>query len=167
MRSHCLLPQNLAAFGVKRQGDGMAADLLTIWKTTYPVITNYKKVMARVGWVPFAGGTMDYQGPRTLQGFITSGYRDQLIEGRKNSPHLYAIALDFGVGPPKEQARVARLASDLFYRIGLYPDNGFIHVDLMPSDWIRRYNAARYWVRKNGVYRPFDNLDNAIIYSGG
>ena len=162
-----LLPQNLAALGVKRQGDGKAADLLTVYATTYPVLTNYKALCGRLGWHPYAGGSMDMQGDRSIQGFLTSGYRDELIEGRTNSPHLYAVALDMAVGGFVEQARVARHAADLFYRIGFYPDNGFLHIDLMSPEWIARYNASRYWVRKNGIYKPFDNIGDAITYSGG
>ena len=162
----CLIPPNLAALGVKRQGNGKLADLATIWDTPYPVITNYKLWCDDMGWEPFAGGTRHRQGPYGMPGFLLSGYRDAILEGRMHSPHRYAFALDSAV-PTDLQADAAVKGDKRFARIGLYPDNGFIHLDLAPQCWIDKYGGARYWVRKNGVYTSFDSLDDTIDFAGG
>ena len=160
----CLVPPNLAALGVKRQGDGKAADLATIWATPYPVITNYKLWCNDMGWEPFAGGTRHKQGPYGKPGFLLSGYRDTILEGRVHSPHRYAFALDSAVAKAL-QAEAAIKADKRFARIGLYPDDGFIHIDLAPQCWIDKYGGAPYWVRKNGVYTSFDWLEDAVVFA--
>ena len=162
----CLVPPNLAQLGVRRQGNGKAADLLTIWATPYPVITNYKLWCRDMGWKPFAGGNLHRQGRYGEPGFLLSGYRDTILEGRAHSPHLYAFALDSAV-PKDVQAEAAVKADKHFARVGLYPDNAFIHIDLAPQCWIDKYGGARYWVRKKGIYRSFNVLSDAIDFAGG
>lgn len=161
-----LLPPNLADLGVKRHGDGVEADLWTLYKSPYPMITNYKMVMSDAGIQPFAGGTLGQQGSNYLPGYCTSGFRDLIIDGHNRSPHLYALAIDVAIGDVEEQARVAHIASKHFNRVGLYPDNGFIHMDLMPPHWIAKYGGSRFWVKKNGIYKSFQTLNSAIIYTG-
>lgn len=163
----CLVPPNLAALGVKRQGDGKVADLSTIWDTPYPLLTNYQKLMRRLLWQAYAGGTRQMQGPSHVQGFITSGYRDDIIEGRGSSPHLFAIALDIAAGGVRDQVRAARFAVEYFNRIGFYPENGFIHVDLATPAWMQRYGGRLFWVRKGGKYTSFDDLGEAILFTEG
>lgn len=162
-----LVIPNLAVLGVERRGDGVAPDLETIWISPYPVLTNYQKLMRRLGWKAYAGGTRDMQGPSYVQGYITSGYRDLVLGGNTNSPHLFAIALDIAAGGIREQVRAARLAVDYFNRIGLYPENGFIHVDLATPTWMQRHGGRLFWVRKGGKYTSFDDLAKAIIFAEG
>lgn len=151
-----LVPPNLAALGVKRQGDPEAADLMTIWNTPYPVLTRYKLWCDLVNLQPFAGGEVTAQGSPSIAGYITSGYRDQLVEGRKHSPHLFALAIDVAVGDVHRQLAVAPAALNFFSRIGLYPDNGFIHLDLMPASWLVKYGGRQFWCRIGGVYNSFN-----------
>lgn len=149
-----LVPPNLAALGVKRIGDPDNADLGTIWSTPYPVITRYKQWCQLVNLKPFGGGHL--LGQQNEPGLITSGFRDELIEGRKHSPHLYALALDIFVGDLHRQLAVAPAALGFFSRIGIYPDNGFIHLDLVPQSWMDRFSKKRFWCRVDGEYESFD-----------
>lgn len=166
MRIVELIPTNLAKHKVKRQGNGTDADLLTIWESTYPGITTYKALCARMGWEPFGGGTMGKQGDRHKPGFCLSGYRDKVLEGRKASPHLFALAIDIVV-PCDMQPEVALVADELFARVGMYPDRHFMHLDLVPNCWIRKYHAKRYWVQIDKVYQYPDSIGDAIIIAKG
>ena len=154
-----LVIPNLAVLGVKRRGDGVAPDLQTIWISPYPVITRYTLWCERMGWVPFGAGNMRNLGSGV--GVPTSGYRDQIIEGRKQSPHLHAIALDCYV-PAHLQKDAAIEADQLFARVGMYPDRNFMHIDLVPESWIAKYGARRYWVQRKGVYTYADTVAESI-----
>lgn len=143
-----LLPPNLAALGVPRQGDGQTADLDTIWRTPYPVIGNYLKWCELVGLTPFGGGDREEQGSGDQAGYINSGYRDTILYGNKTSAHLMALALDIVVGHIQDQMvlGVPAVASGLFCRLGVYPSRGIIHLDQVPDNWMARHNKARLWL---------------------
>lgn len=157
-----LMPINLARLGWKRQGEKGSTDLVTIYRTPYPVLSNYQTLCKQAGLEPFAGGTYEKQGDSWRPGFITSGYRDEVIEQRQHSPHLYAFAIDVVIGDAAHQLKVAPLALPLFTRIGLYPFRGFIHLDQAPDNWIDKYSKRRFWVQdadRNYVY--FTSIDLA------
>jgi hypothetical protein len=158
-----LVPPNLAALGVRRRVESVA-DLLTIWDSPYPVITNYGRFCRAAGITPFNGGTHDAQGPMG-PGYITSGYRDRIIEGRRHSPHLFGLAIDVAIGNVVAQVHAAEVAMNFFTRVGLYPDNGFLHLDLCPMAWMNRFGGRRHWVRRAGVYTSFDTLSAAITFA--
>jgi len=147
MQDIVIIPPNLARLGVKRKVGPPEADLITVYETPYPVLTNYGKLCADAGVKPFGGGTYLKQGSPE-EGYINSGYR----EGEGDSAHLYALAMDIIAIKLERQIRLAGFALNYFCRIGLYPDHGIIHVDLMPQvwiDWLKRTKgkvAARYWV---------------------
>jgi hypothetical protein len=158
-----LVPPNLAAFGVRRR-IGPQADLLTIWDTPYPVITNFTRVCRELGLDPFNGGTHDRQGPHG-PGYVTSGYRDNVLEGRPNSPHRFGLALDVVVGDVDAQIEFAGVAVKHFTRVGLYPGDGFVHVDLCPLCWMQKYGGRRFWVRRSGTYTSFDTFEAAVDFT--
>ena len=152
---------------VDRIGNGTLADLHTIWKTPYPVLTKYKLLCGSMKVIPFAGGNYLEQGSNNKQGYITSGYRDELIEGRKQSPHLYALAIDVAVGNIQKQIAWGSKAYKLYTRVGLYPDRGFIHCDLMPTVWIDKYSdqQKRYWICIKGKYHYASGFGDIIDMS--
>ena len=160
-----LVPPNLARLGVKRRIGPPEADLLTIWDTPYPVLARYKLLCRDLRIEPYAGGTMEEQGPSYRPGFITSGYRDAALEDRSNSPHMFAFALDVAIGPADAQIEAAQAAVRHFARIGLYPARGFIHVDLAPDCWMVRFGGIRFWVQVNGVYHYFDDFEPMIEFA--
>lgn len=159
-----LVPPNLAAMGVPRIGDPAIADLATIWSTPYPVLTRYKEWCKLVNLKPFAGGDIMNQGPANVPGFITSGYRSSIEESRKHSPHRYALAIDVAVGDLHRQLAVAPAALAFFSRVGLYPHNGFIHLDLVPKSWMDKYNKRRFWCRIFGKYASFDTYRDMVDF---
>jgi hypothetical protein len=158
-----LRPPNLAAMGVRRQTQP-EADLSTVWATPYPVITNYLRLCDVIKITPFNGGTRHDQGPMG-PGYITSGYRDRIIEGRRHSPHLLGLAIDVAIGDVGAQEHATKIAMNFFTRVGLYPDNGFLHLDLCPMAWMNRFGGRRHWVRRAGVYTSFDTLSAAITFA--
>lgn len=158
-----LLPPNLADLGVRRATPANIPDLITVWKTPYPVISGYLALCRDLGWAPFAGGTYDHQGVAEGPGYVTSGYRD--VPTRKDSPHLFAIALDVAVGNTECQIEAARAALRHFTRVGLYPGKGFIHLDLAPMAWMKAYSGKRFWVCKAGIYTSFDDFDRMIAFA--
>lgn len=145
-----VLPINLAEdLGIRRKPPLSAADLATIWKIRpYPVITNFRKICELAGWELFGGGTLQVQGDSYKPGYITSGYRDAVLNGNVESAHRHALAVDACAGGPEEQIRVAEIAikHDLVNRIGLYPTRGFMHFDWMPAAWVEKYHRKRFWV---------------------
>jgi hypothetical protein len=163
----CLMPPNLGAMGLPRRTADGVADLITVWESPYPVITRYKDLCRELKWEPFGGGAMHNQKAR-VPGFITSGYRDRPIGGNITSPHSFAFALDLLVGNAVEQVRVGRIALKQFCRIGLYPSQGFIHVDLAPDNWIEKHNKARYWVRvSKSIVLTFNDFEEAATAALG
>lgn len=156
-----IIPVHLQKMGVIRLVSP-EADLLTIWKTPYPIIGEYTRLCGDMGVEPFAGGTMEHQGPKNRVSYITSGYRDKIIESRTNSPHLFGLAIDVAVGDLKEQIKWALAAQYRFPRIGLYPANGFIHLDYASNSWIYRYEGKRAWVKKSGVYIAYDSITQLV-----
>ncbi len=66
---------------------------------------------------------------------ITSGYRclahNKAIGGEQGSVHCFGLALDCSVGVDNVEA-FAKLVDDTFpeMRMGIYPTQGFVHLDL-------------------------------------
>ena len=164
-----LFPANLAKLGLKRRIAEPNADLITVALTPYPVLARYKILCLRLGVPPFTGGTYEKQGSDFGVGFLTSGFRDS----DRNSPHEYGFAIDMAVGDLDAQIRAGRLGLDLFDRIGLYPENGFVHLDLAPPEWIEKFNGKHFWVKNkrklresNGrEYVGFDNFELAVQFA--
>lgn len=69
---------------------------------------------------------------------ILSGYRcpkhNLAVGGAKDSYHVKGMAADIAAGPAGlSVTELAQLAEKYgFNGIGLYPDNGFVHVDVRP-----------------------------------
>ena len=96
---------------------------------------------------------------------VTSGCRckayNKHIGGVYNSPHLLGLAADIyckGI----DIRELAGRADLIFSRIGLYPDNHFIHVDIVPP------SPSKFWVRHNGKYKyfrpPYNHYDDVMYY---
>ena len=81
------------------------------------------------------------------------------IGGFADSPHLYGKAVDISV-KSMDIFTLARIAKEIgFSRVGLYPHNYFIHVDV-----VEPYPNAS-WVRKrDGKYKYFLTLEKAIKF---
>ena len=84
------------------------------------------------------------------------------VGGYKYSPHLQGRAVDISV-KNMDITVLANLAMDIgFSRVGLYPDNHFIHIDI-----IRPWRSSS-WVKYKGekpIY--FKTLEEAIECAGG
>ena len=158
-----LMPISLAKMGVKRLVSEPDAELLTIQKTPYPVLSSYKKVCAEIGVSPFAGGTYSNQGPKGEVGYLTSGFRDS----SDTSPHGFALALDVAVGDMYEQYRwgIVALKQGFYKRFGIYPQNGIVHLDAFDEAMRLYYNKAKFWVRIDGEYFNFDTPDLALNFA--
>ena len=160
-----LLIPNLAELGIEMDGD---PDLITIWKTPYPVLTNYIKLCERLGVKPFGGGTYKKQGPLQI-GRINSGYRslehNSEVGGRTHSPHMFGVAIDPWWNTHLMCEKAAKNAVDLFNRIILYP-KPFIHLDLTDSIWNLHYsNGQRFAVAdSSGNYKWFEDIDRTIQF---
>lgn len=135
------------------------ADLITIYKTPYPVLRNYKLWMSDMRLEPYAGGSHINQGPMQ-PGFITSGYRED-----PSSPHGFCVALDVAIGDLSEQIKAAQIALRYFNRVGLYPENGFIHVDLINEFLRDYYRKKKAWIRLGGKYITFNSSDSMLEYA--
>lgn len=159
MKPSSLIIPNLAKLGVPRLAPAGEADLETIWLTPYPVITNYLALCNYLKIEPFGGGSRQYQGEKRT-GYITSGFRTELIGSNFNSPHRFGIAIDFIV--LENIVEVASGASLYYNRVGVYPDNKFIHVDLAQNNWIKKYNKRRFWVNSSSEYSYFDTIEKTI-----
>lgn len=159
-----LLPPNLATLGVRRRDPNV--DLETIWLSPYPVISSYVRLVELCPTLDeFGGGTRLNQGH--TPGRITSGYRDQVLEGNITSPHLFAFALDIFIPDLADQIKYGSKASKIFKRVGIYPDRKIIHVDLAPDNWIKKYNKARFWIcrrreHSSSQYRYFNSFEEVI-----
>ncbi len=81
------------------------------------------------------------------------------IGGYRGSAHLFGKAADINA-KNMGLIHLAKEAESIgFSRIGLYPDNGYIHVDV-----VRPYRSAS-WVRdKNFRYHYFKTLEEAIKF---
>jgi len=84
------------------------------------------------------------------------------IGGYRYSPHLEGRAVDIHA-KNMDIVSLAKQAKDIgFTRIGLYPSNNFIHVDVLQP----RPSAS--WVRsKTGKYVYFKKLEEAIKFVKG
>jgi len=160
-----LLPPNLGAMGYSRATPDDEPDLITIYRTPYPVLRRYQYLCKDLRIKPYAGGTHEKQGVRQA-GYILSGYRQEVVEGRENSPHRFAFAIDVITGDIQLQAAWAVRGQLYFPRIGLYPFNNFMHFDLASPEWINHYAAARFWVRdQSGAYHVFKTLKDTIGFA--
>jgi hypothetical protein len=178
MRDIVLLPPNLAAFGRKRavgtDKDG-PPDIITVWKTPYPVLTNYEKMCLQANIEAYGGGTWQKQGSHWREGYITSGFRESL--GAKNTPHKFGIAIDVVIIGLLRQVEIARIAMEFFVRIGIYPDDNIMHFDLAPLIWQRKYHGTPFWVKLSEPqivrgeqklapkYYAFHELEKAIRFA--
>lgn len=167
------LPNNLADLGVPRRVREPDADLDTLWLTSYPIITNYKKLCETTGlcFLGKGGSLTNIPGswPVIIQGkhsdgYVLSGYRSKIISGNVNSPHRYGFALDIEIHDPIRQAEVGEIALTWFTRVGFYPGRAFIHVDMAPLNWIKRYAKALFWVQVNGQYHNFTEIGKAVEF---
>lgn len=127
-------------------------DIETIKKYHPEVLVQYAELCRRIGVEPPGVCTS----PRK-KCCITDGYRhsarNQKEEGARNSAHQYGLALDIHIGSLEEQYKVA-LANEgddklpkLFTRVGVYPYDAHIHVDLMP---LQGTYAVPFFVAKGG-----------------
>lgn len=172
------LPVNLASMGLERFVAVPEVDLNTIWRTPYPIITNYKKVCKIIGLDFLGKGGYDVHTDNPLNpifkqgehsdGYILSGYRDEIINWNINSMHRYAMALDPEVHSVEKQVEVGRAAlKEGFTRIGFYPDRKFMHWDMAPPNWIEQFKKRRFWVEIDGTKQSFDEIDHAIEFMVG
>lgn len=125
--------------GLKKRGD---PDIETIRLTPYPVLSRHKLWCYRLGY----------------ESRITSGYRDEIIDGNQESPHHFGFAIDSII---EDMLKAADAARDLFARIGFYPGRSFLHLDQAPDNWIKHHCKARYWVNIRGVYQVYDKYEAA------
>jgi len=96
---------------------------------------------------------------------ITSGYRcsaeNKKVGGSVNSPHLLGEAADIYC-KSMDIYELAGRADLIFSRIGIYPDNHFIHVDILPA------SPSKFWVRHKGIYKyfrpPYNHYDDVYDY---
>lgn len=96
---------------------------------------------------------------------ITSGYRcsayNKKIGGYANSPHCKGLAADIYCKGMDIYVLAGR-ADLIFSRIGIYPDNNFIHVDIVKP------HPSKFWVRHKGVYKyfkpPHNHYDDVYYY---
>jgi len=95
----------------------------------------------------------------SIGGGIRCKKYNKKIHGYVDSPHLYGKAVDIHA-KKMDIVSLAKQAKDIgFSRIGLYPFNHFVHVDI-----IRPYPSAS-WVRDvQGRYVYFKSLDGAMTY---
>lgn len=171
------LPINLAVMGVKRRVDSSATDLDTIWLTPYPVIMTYQKVCEATGldFLGSGGRMIRKPGKKPVfiqsehsDGCVLSGYRFEIINSNVNSMHRYAMALDIEVHSVEKQVEVGRAALEGgFTRVGFYPDRKFMHLDMAPDNWIKRFAKRRFWVEIDGTKQSFNEIDHAIGFMVG
>lgn len=128
-------------------------DIETI-KQYYPEVwSQYVELCKRMGFVNILGNPPGSCKDTPTKCCITSGYRhpayNKEIGGATNSAHQYGVALDIKVGRGlQEQLKWAIEASNLFTRIGIYPSDTHIHVDLMPPKG--EFQTA-YWIGYKGT----------------
>ena len=81
------------------------------------------------------------------------------IGGYADSPHLYGKAVDISV-KGMDIFTLARIAKEVgFNRIGIYPYNYFIHVDV-----VEPYPSASWVRQKDGRYKYFLTLEKALLW---
>ena len=93
--------------------------------------------------------------------YITSGIRcrkyNRKIGGYINSPHLTGKAVDIHVRNMSLKDLAIKAKDVGFTRVGLYPDNHFIHIDI-----IRPWKSAS-WIRRKGKYVYCKTLEEALM----
>ena len=129
-------------------------DTKTILENNPELLVAYKALLNKMG--------IEKLDEEMGTGRIVSGYRSQThnkkIGGTHDSAHRYGLALDIAVGNVNEQIKWARQADKIFTRIGVYPNMGIIHVDLMPYGESYKH-GSRYWVRKRTQYLAANSLN--------
>ncbi len=159
-----LSPANLGKLGLPMKGN---PDIVTLWKTPYPIITNYKILCKEFGVKPFGGGKMKSQGPYSILR-INSAYRsfkyNLQIGGSDNSSHMYGLAIDVNVGKLAFMVKATKIAAKYFNRVIIYHNSLFIHCDLTNTLWnIRHSNGKRFaLVDSNGVMRWYEEIHQII-----
>jgi hypothetical protein len=95
----------------------------------------------------------------TKGGGIRCPAYNKSIGGYFNSAHLFGKGADIRI-PDMDIIELGKKAKEMeFNRIGFYPYDNFIHVDIM------RPTPSKAWVRnKNGLYRYFRKLEEAMQY---
>ena len=93
--------------------------------------------------------------------YITSGLRcksyNRKVGGYRYSPHLFGKAVDIYVRN-MDITVLATLAKDIgFLRQGLYPDNNFVHIDI-----VRPWRSASWIKNKNKEIIYCKTLESAI-----
>jgi len=127
-------------------------DIETIKQYHPEVWVQYTELCSRMGATTF-GNPPGICKSLPVKCCITSGYRHPAYNkeksGAANSPHQYGTALDIYIGKGKaEQLKWADAADDLFTRVGIYPSDTHIHVDLMPP---KGEYKLRYWIGQGGT----------------
>ena len=128
-------------------------DIETIKQYHPEVWSQYAELCKKMGAVDIFGSPPGACKSTLTKCCITSGYRhpayNKEIGGVGNSPHQYGVAIDIYVGKSlQEQLRWARAASNYFTRVGIYPSQNDIHVDLMP---LRGAFQTAYWIGSKGT----------------
>ena len=81
------------------------------------------------------------------------------IGGYIDSPHLYGKAVDISVRG-MDIIALAKIAKEIgFSRIGLYPFENFIHIDV-----VEPYPSVSWVRKKDGKYKYFLTLEKAIKF---
>ena len=94
--------------------------------------------------------------------YISSGIRckkyNKKIGGYINSPHMTGKAVDIHAKRMTIKQLAIKAKEARFTRIGIYPENHFIHVDV-----IRPWKSAS-WIRRNGEYIYYKTFEIALKY---
>jgi len=167
-----LLSQNLSELGLPREVAEPHADIMTIWKTTYPVITPYLKICEPAKLYPFGGGIVQFSNGfclrmdsediagsvqefwKMLEKWTVRYFNQGDLPGKIESGyridkgiHGCALALDIHVGNVQRQIEVAPIAKNQFSCVGLYPQKTCIHVDNSNEAWREQFRPGwQYWV---------------------
>jgi len=92
--------------------------------------------------------------------YISSGIRckkyNKHIGGYINSPHLTGKAVDIYAKNMTIKQLAIKAKEAGFTRVGLYPENHFIHIDI-----IRPWRSAS-WIRRKGEYIYYKTLELAL-----
>lgn len=163
-KNKLIVPPCLAKLGISRETS--KPDIYTVQRWYPQVIENYKYLCNAVGVEEFGGGTFNNQGYNL--GYIISGYRNIVLEGRYSSPHFWALALDFFADLIyKKRLEMFKRAAKFFNRVGLYRNKNTLHVDMVNEAWLQKYTETQshYWVvDKNNNYHMFNDLERAYNY---
>lgn len=125
-------------------------DIETIKKYHPEVLVQYEELCKRIG-IKEPPGICTSARKKCC---ITDGYRhpsrNEEVGGARTSAHQYGLALDLHIGSLEEQYKVVEANEKqpkLFTRIGVYPGDAHIHVDLMP---LQGSYAVPFFVARGG-----------------